>query len=151
MSSPLHTSVKSDNKDDDSLSDFFNVPLSSLHRPSDHFNYNYMPPPLRKGPLATRFIKDPFNTALSQVFKVTNLVFNPLEDYDKSRTESEKKFCEEAVVIPPPALPPIECSNPQTRLPPLTAEELEILSIEFDKKKLCERIFKGVSICNSIN
>lgn len=160
MSSPILNTNKLQCEDEDSPSDFYNVQCNSksLHRPTDHYS-SYMPPPRRKGHLASRFLKDPLNTALSQFVKVTNYVFSPLEDYDTSAFDlwsafrhshtkcanKEKQFFEEAVVLPPPALPLIECSNPQNRLSPLTEKEFELMYLESDIKAIFLRIFRGVS------
>jgi hypothetical protein len=50
------------------------------------------------------------------------------------------------VPLPPPALPPIPCTQPQCRLPALTLQEFEDTSAELSIDDIIERIFRGVSL-----
>lgn len=54
-----------------------------------------------------------------------------------------------AVPLPPPALPPIPCTVPQHRLPPLTSDIFYSEFIHSNRKQILERIFRGVR--NSFN
>lgn len=153
-----------DEEDDDSQ-DFCNLSSRSLHRPSDH----YIPPP-RRYHFAQRLLRDPLTTALTQFSKVTNFVLNPYDDdqlwsarfnnyssgdrpdcshvrgssSNSNRREESKRKCDQ-VSYPPPALPPIECHDPQNRLPPLTDAEFEESFKNASQKDILRRVFKGVS------
>lgn len=156
-----HDSPKNDDEDEvDPQVEFCALSSRSLQRPSDH----YIPPP-RRSHIASRLLRDPWTTALTQFSKVTNYVLSPYEDgegiirntlrdplgYARHREENahygnRQEYNQEPISHPPPALPQIDCSIPQQRLPPLTEDEYQEKYIHSSRRHLLDRICKGVNI-----
>lgn len=157
--STSHPMREEDN--DDPQVEFCNLARRNLQRPSDHYN-----PPPRRTHIASRILREPWTTALTQFSKVTNLVLNPYEEYEgptmadirntlrdplgyvrqreEGATYGHHQMSNPAPMNhPPPALPPIDCSIPQQRVPPLTAEEYNQKYANAPRRVLLERIFQG--------
>lgn len=141
--------------------DFCNLNVR-LARPSDHTNRPnlnpYAPPPrsrhLSPRALAQRFLNDPVTSTLSGFSRITSHfnAWDPHEEYDNvidlitSRDSAfEKKEEEEKPTFrpPPPALPPIPCTVPQSRLEPLISDEFDEDFGDKSAEQILERIFRG--------
>ena len=133
-----------------------------LDRPSDHYRppNPYEPPPRRRRltphQIASRFLNDPVTTTLSSFSRVAQWAWTTHEEYDSvidlltSRTEATTSEPRpETFRAPPPALPPIPCSQPQFRLEPLTAQDFESL-LDKPAAEILNRVFRGGIASNDL-
>lgn len=152
--------------------DFCNLNVR-LARPSDHrtpVNNPYAPPPrsrhLSPRALAQRFLNDPVTSTLHGFSRITSHfngqgfngqqfnAWDPHEEYDNvidlitsrdsTAFEAKKEEAkEETFRPPPPALPSIPCTVPQSRLEPLISEEFDSDFQDKSNEVILERIFRG--------
>ncbi|XP_074597006.1 TBC1 domain family member 15/17 [Brevipalpus obovatus] len=158
-----------DDDEEDSQVDFCNLSTRSLQRPSDHYippprRYHFAERLLRD-PLTTalsqfsrvtNYVLSPYE---DDYYLPWNHMRHPHNSGDRvdgtssgrnnsgghashrRETESNRKR-NDSMTLPPPALPPIECSVPQNRLPLLTEAEFDE-TVNLSKKSILKRVFKG--------